>query len=64
MLQFVEDFCTGEKGGGWEKTTPTTCIGGAVLKGHATFGGLLKDLVRILERNYCRSGQVLAEPPP
>ena len=48
MDQFVEDFCTGEKGGSWEKATPTACIGGAVLRGHSTFGGLLKDLVRLL----------------
>lgn len=43
--QFVEDFCTGEIGGGWEKRTPTACVGGAALRGRATFGGLLKDLV-------------------
>ncbi|CAN0238126.1 unnamed protein product, partial [Laminaria digitata] len=44
-FKFVEDFCTGEKGGGWEEATPTACIGGAALRGHSTFGGLLKDLV-------------------
>ena len=43
--KFVEEFCTGEEGGDWEKRIPTACIGGAALNGRSTFGGLFKDLV-------------------
>lgn len=49
MQQFLEDLCSGEAGGDWEKTTPTACIGGAALQGRSTFGGLFKDLVRMKE---------------
>lgn len=43
----MEDFCSGEEGGKWEENTPTVCIGGAALHGRSSFGGLLKDLVRV-----------------
>lgn len=43
--QFVEERCTGEKGGDWEKRIPTVCIGGSALEGRSTFGGMFKDLV-------------------
>lgn len=46
--QFVEDFCSGEEGGRWQKMTPTVCVGGAAVRGRSIFGGLLKDLVRKL----------------
>ncbi|CAN0040923.1 unnamed protein product, partial [Hapterophycus canaliculatus] len=45
-FKFVEDFCSGEEGGDWEKRTPTICVGGAALQGRSSFGGLFKDLVR------------------
>ncbi|CAM9764203.1 unnamed protein product [Ectocarpus fasciculatus] len=44
-FKFVEERCTGENGGDWEKRIPTVCIGGSALEGRSTFGGMFKDLV-------------------